>query len=230
MVGFDGDDVIKTKGKSSTNELLSQTFFVMFLGLLATAIASIYTYTTGMYIEMLYGNTYMILCIAELAVAFIFSLFFRKLSSGVVTLLFFAYSILTGVTFSVLFAVFDITSIAYAFIATAGIFGALSYIGKTTNKDLTSLGTILSVTLLIGLVLTIVNLFIGSSTLDIFLNWVILFVFMGFTLYDMNKLTHLSEMGYESNDKLHIYGAMELYLDFINIFIRILQIVARNRD
>ena len=230
MVGFDGDDAIKTKSKSSVNELLSQTFFVMFLGLLATAIAAIYTYATGMYINMLSGNTYLVLCIAELAVAFIFSLFFRKLSSGVVTLLFFAYSILTGVTFSVIFAVFDLTSIAYAFIATAGIFGALAYIGKTTDKDLTSLGTILSVTLLIGLVLTVVNLFIGSSALDIFLDWVILFIFMGFTLYDMNKLTHLSEMGYATDDKLHIHGAMELYLDFINIFIRILQVVARNRD
>lgn len=230
MVGFDGDDVIKTKSKSSINELLSQTFFVMFLGLLATAIASIYTYATGMYIDMLSGNTYFVLCLAELAVAFIFSIFFRKLSSGVVTLLFFAYSILTGVTFSVLFAVFDLTSIAYAFVATAGIFGALAYIGKTTDKDLTSLGTILTVTLLIGLVLTVINLFVGSSGLDIFLDWVILFIFMGFTLYDMNKLTHLSEMGYANNDKLHIYGAMELYLDFINIFIRILQIVARNRD
>lgn len=230
MMEYEDNGAIRTKRMSSTNELLSQTFFVMFLGLLATAIASIYTYASGMYIEMLTGNTYMVLCIAELVVAFVFSLFFRKLSSGVVTLLFFAYSILTGVTFSVLFAVFDITSIAYAFIATAGIFGALAYIGKTTNKDLSSLGTLLSVTLFAGIILTIVNLFIGSTTLDIILNWGILFIFMGFTLYDMNKLTHLSEMGYITDDKLHIYGAMELYLDFINIFIRILQIFARNRD
>lgn len=230
MMGYNDNGAIKTKKMSSTNELLSQTFFVMFLGLLATAIASIYTYASGMYVEMLSGNTYMVLCIAELAVAFIFSLFFRKLSSGIVTLLFFAYSILTGVTFSVLFAVFEITTIAYAFIATAGIFGALAYIGKTTNKDLSSLGTILSVTLFAGIILTIVNLFIGSTTLDIILNWVMLFIFMGFTLYDMNKLTNLSEMGYISDDKLHIYGAMELYLDFINIFIRILQIFARSRD
>lgn len=230
MIGYEDDGVIKTKKMSSTNELLSQTFFVMFLGLLATAIAAIYTYASGMYIEMLSGNTYLTLCIAELAVAFIFSLFFRKLSSGVVTLLFFAYSILTGVTFSVLFAVFDITTIAYAFFATAGIFGALAYIGKTTNKDLTNLGTILTVTLFAGIILTFVNIFIGSTTLDIFLNWVILFVFMGFTLYDMNKLANLSEMGYIDSEKLHIYGAMELYLDFINIFIRILQIFARSRD
>ena len=230
MIGFEDNGAIKTKKMTSTNELLSQTFFVMFLGLLATAIASIYTYASGMYIEMISGNTYAVLCIAELAVAFIFSLFFRKLSSGIVTLLFFAYSILTGVTFSVIFAVFEITTIAYAFIATAGIFGVLAYIGKATNKDLTKLGTILSVTLFAGIILTLINIFIGSTAIDIVLNWVILFVFMGFTIYDMNKLTHLSEMGYISDDKLHIYGAMELYLDFINIFIRILEIFARNRD
>ncbi len=228
MIGFDGDDVIKTK--SSTNSLLSQTFFVMFLGVLATAIASVYTYASGLYIDMIMGGGYIGLCIAELAVALIFSLFFRKLSASVVTILFFGYSILTGVTFSVLLAVYDITSIAYAFIASAGIFGALAYIGKTTNKDLTNLGTILSVTLIAGIILSLVNLFIGNTMLDIILNWVILFIFMGFTIYDMNKLTHLAEMGYDDQNKLHIYGAMELYLDFINIFLRILQIVARNRD
>lgn len=228
MVGFDGDDVIKTK--SSSKELLAQTFFVMFLGVLATAIASIYTYASGLYIDMITGGGYLGLCLAEVAIALIFSLLFRKLSATIVTLLFFGYSILTGVTFSVLLAVYDITSIAYAFIASAAIFGALAYIGKNTDKDLTKLGTILSVTLVVGIVLTLINFFVGNTMLDIFLNWVILFIFMGFTVYDMNKLTNLAEMGYDDQNKLHIYGAMELYLDFINIFLRILQIIARNRD
>ena len=228
MIGFDGDDVIRTK--SSTKTLLSQTFFTMFLGVLATAIASIYTYSSGLYIDMIAGGGYIGLCIAELAIALIFSLLFRKLSATIVTLLFFGYSILTGVTFSVLLAIYDITSIAYAFIASAAVFGALAYIGKNTDKDLTKLGTILSVTLIIGIVLTLVNLFVGNTMLDIILNWIILFIFMGFTVYDMNKLTHLAEMGYDDQNKLHIYGAMELYLDFINIFLRLLQIIARNRD
>ena len=228
MIGFDGDDVIKTK--NSTKDLLTQTFFIMFLGVLATAIASIYTFTSGLYIDMITNGGYVGLCIAEIAVVFIFSLFFRKLSATIVTILFFGYSILTGVTFSVLLAVYDITSITYAFIASAAIFGALAYIGKNTNKDLSKLGTILSVTLIIGIILTIINLFIGNTMFDIILNWGILFIFMGFTVYDMNKLTNLAEMGYDDQNKLHIYGAMELYLDFINIFLRILQIIARNRD
>lgn len=230
MVGYDGNDVIRIKEKSSTNDLLAQTFFVMFLGLLATAISSIYTFSSGLYIELITDNTYQILLIAEIVVALVFSLFFRKASAGLVTLLFFGYAFLNGVTFSVIFAVFDITSIIYAFIATAGIYAALAYIGKTTKADLSKFGTILSVTLLAGIILTLVNLFIGNTGIDIFLNWVILFIFMGFTVYDMNKLTHLSEMGYANNDKLHIYGAMELYLDFINIFLRLLSIFGRNRD
>lgn len=228
MVGFDGDDVIKTK--SSSRELLSQTFFVMFLGVLATAIASVYTFTSGFYLDMITSGSYIWLCIAELAVVFIFSLFFRKLSASIVTILFFGYAILTGVTFSTLLAIYDITSIAYAFVGSAAIFAVLAYIGKNTNKDLTKFGTILSVTLVVGIVLSLVNLFIGNSMLDIILNWVILFVFMGFTIYDMNKLTNLAEMGYDDQSKLHIYGAMELYLDFINIFIRLLQIIGRARD
>ena len=227
MVGFDGADFIKSK--SSTNSLLSQTFFTMFLGVLATALASIYTYSSGLYIDMITSGGYIGLCIAEIAIALIFSLFFRKLSATIVTLLFFGYSIITGITFSVLFAIYDITSIAYAFVASAAIFGALAYIGKNTDRDLTKLGTILSVTLIIGIILSLVNIFVGNTILDIILNWVILFIFMGFTVYDMNKLTNLAEMGYDDQNKLHIYGAMELYLDFINIFIRLLSLFGKRK-
>ena len=81
-----------------------------------------------------------------------------------------------------------------------------------------------------GLILTLVNIFLGSSGLDIILDWVILGIFAGLTMYDMNKVKMMSEEEGIDQEKVAIYGAMELYLDFINMFLRILSIIGRNRD
>ena len=214
----------------SQNALLSKTFFRMFLGLLATALASFYSYSSGLLETILMDGSYYYLFIAEIIVVLVFSLFFRKLSAGLVTILFFGYAFLNGITFASIFYVYELYSISYVFLATSALFGILAYIGKTTNKDLSKFGTILSISLLVGLVLTIINLFLGFTMLDIILDWAILLIFMGFTVYDMNKLRHMQELGYADNEKLYIYGAMELYLDFINLFLRILSIFGKRRD
>lgn len=228
MMEFDSQDSPVTS--ENTNTLLSKTFFRMFLGLVATAFAAWYTYSSGMIESLIYSNSYFIIFIVEIAIVIIFSAGFKKLSPAIVTGLFFAYSIITGITFSTLFAVFEIESIVYAFVGTAALFGILAYIGKTTKKDLTSFGTMLSITLLVGVVISLINLFIGNTMVDIVLNWIILFVFMGFTIYDMNKITHMQDMGIMENEKLYVYGAMELYLDFINLFLRILYLFGNRKD
>lgn len=81
-----------------------------------------------------------------------------------------------------------------------------------------------------GLVLTIINLFLRSSLLDIALDWAIILIFFGLTAYDMNKIKKMAEMNFCDSEKLYVYGAMELYLDFINIFIRILSLFGKRRD
>ena len=213
-----------------TNSVLTNTFFRMFLGLLASAVTAFYAYYSGLYIDVILNGSYIGLAIAELVVVLVFSLLFKKLSPTLVTILFFAYAFLNGFTLSVIFAAFEMTSIAYAFIGTSGVFGILSFIGYTTKKDISNWGTILTIALLIGLVLTIVNLFIGNSFLDIVLDWAILFIFFGLTIYDMNKIKQMQQMGFCEDEKLYVYGAMELYLDFINIFLRILSIFGKSRD
>ncbi len=215
---------------SSTNSLLSKTFFRMFLGILATAFAAGYTFYSGMLESLMVNNSFVGIFLAEIIVALVFSFAFRKLSPAIVTGLFFAYSILTGVTLSTLFVMFELNSIVYALAGSAAIFGILAYIGKNTTKDLSSFGTILMVTLSIGLIVTIVNLFIGNPTIDIVLDWVILFIFAGFTIYDINKIVNLQNSGIIEDEKLYIYGAMELYLDFINIFLRLLYLFGNRKD
>ena len=209
----------------STNKTLAQTFLWMFLGLLSTGIVAAYTYYSGAFIEIASG--WAIILIAQLIIAIVFGLCFTKLPASLVTILFFGYSMLTGATFSVIFVAYDLTTIAYALFATAGFFGILAFIGYTTNKDLSRFGNVLFAALIMALVLTLVNIFVGSSTLDIGLDWVILLVFAGLTAYDMSKIKMMSQDYNINQEKVAIYGAMQLYLDFINMFLRILEIFGR---
>lgn len=226
MLGYESESSPIT----NTSNYLTKTFFRMFLGLLATALIAAYTYYSGIVYNLAMGNAFIFIAIAEIVVVIAFSFGFSKFSPGVVTALFFAYALLTGVTFSTIFAVFELQSIVWTFLGTAAIFGVLALIGKTTQKDLSNWGTILTVTLLVGLVVSVINLFIGNSMIDIAIDWVILLIFMGFTIYDMNKITHLHDMAVMDEEKLYVYGAMELYLDFINMFLRILYLFAKRKD
>ena len=211
-----------------SNRTLRQTFLWMFLGLLSTGIVAGFTYYTGVFVEV--AGAWTGILIAQVVIAILFGLCFHKLPTGVVTFLFFLYSMLTGVTFSVIFAVFELTSIAYALFATAGLFGVLAFIGYRTNKDLSKFGTVLMAALIIAVILTIINLFAGSSMLDIILDWAVLLIFAGLTIYDMNKIKMMSENYGINQEKVAIYGAMQLYLDFINMFLRILEIFGNKRN
>lgn len=227
METYDDSNAIHTM---DTNQVLTNTFFRMFLGLLASALTALYVYKSGLYISVLTSGSYMALGLVEIAVVLIFSLLFKKLSPTAVTILFFTYAFINGFTLSVIFVAFEMTSIVYALAGTAVLFGLLSLIGYKTDKDISNWGTILTVALWVGIILTIVNIFVGSSMLDIALDWAILFIFFGLTIYDMNKIKLMQQAGFCEDEKLYVYGAMELYLDFINIFLRILSLFGKRRN
>lgn len=155
---------------------------------------------------------------------------FKKLSPTVVGILYFIYAFLNGVTLSSIFAIYDLTSIGLIFVVTSALFGILAFIGYKTNKDLSNWSTILFTTLFVGIIASIINLFVGNTMVDIALTWIMLILFFGITVYDMNKLKMLSQDPNLNQDKLYVYGAMELYLDFINIFLKLLRLFGRSRD
>lgn len=224
---FNDSDAIRTM---DTNSVLTNTFFRMFLGLLASAATAAYAYYSGLYYDMIVNGTFYGLAIAELVVVIIFSLSFKKASPTAVTVMFFGYAFLNGFTLSVIFAAYELTSIGYAFVASAAMFGILAYLGYKTDKDLSNWSTVLSVSLIVGVILTIINLFLGNTMLDIILDWAILFLFFGLTVYDMNKIRAMHDAGICDDEKLYVYGAMELYLDFINIFLRILSLFGKRKN
>ena len=209
---------------------LSKTFLWMFLGVLATAITAVYTYSAGIAETMAVDGTFAIICIAQIAIALIMGFLLRRLSSTMITILFFAYSMLTGVTLSTIFYVFELSSITIALFGSAALFGGLAILGYNSNRDVTSLGSMLTIGLVIGLILSLINLFLGNPLLDIALDWAILAIFLGFTYYDMNNIKMFLSSGMVDTEKVSVYGAFQLYLDFINIFLRILSIFGERRN
>ena len=138
---------------------------------------------------------------------------------------------INGVTLSVVFVVYELSSIVSVFIISALVFGILGFIGYKTNRDLNSWGTYIIVFLIAGIVLSLLNLIVfRSSVLDIAIDWLILILFCGATIYDINKIKVLQESADINQDKIHIYCAMQLYLDFINIFLRILSLFGTSKD
>lgn len=156
-----------------------------------------------------------------------------KLSATAATLLFVLYSIVNGATLSVIFLAYTMTSIASVFFITAGTFAVMALIGYTTKTDLTSFGKMLMMGL-IGIILaTVVNIFIGSSMLNMMVSYVGVVVFVGLTAYDSQKIKNLlyqvDNMSEEAQ-KLALLGSLTLYLDFINLFLMLLRIFGGNRD
>ena len=212
------------------NKLMSKTFFWMFIGLLGTAIVSWYTYSSGLFVDIITNGYFNILIILEVVVVLLFSFLFKKLSPMLVAILYFIYSMLNGVSLSTIFIVFDLNSIVLLFIVSAVLFGGFALIGYITKKDLSSWHTLLFGILIAGIILSLINLFLGNSMLDLVLDWIILFVFFGVTAYDINIIKQLKQDASLNQEKLYIYGAMQLYLDFINIFLRVLSIFGKRKN
>ncbi len=173
------------------------------------------------------------LVIAELAMVWAISGAINRLSLTTATLLFVGYSVLNGVTLSVVFLAYTLSSIASVFFITAGTFAAMAFIGYTTKTDLTSLGKILFMALIGLIIATVVNLFMESSMFNLILSYVGVAIFVGLTAYDSQKIKNMlyeaDELD-ESSQKLALLGSLTLYLDFINLFLYLLRIFGSNRD
>lgn len=216
--------------EETDNKFFTKTFFWMFLGLIGTAIVAAYTYYSGLWFKIAFSGALAVVAIVELIAVLVFSFLFKKMSPTVAGIVYFIYAFLNGVTLSSIFAMYELNSIIIIFIATAAIFGVLAFIGYKTNKDLSNWRTVLFTVLIVGIIASIINLIVGNPMLDLAITWVMLLLFFGITIYDMNKLKQLSEEPDLNPEKLYIYGALELYLDFINIFLRLLRLFAKYRN
>ncbi len=171
------------------------------------------------------------LIIAELAIVIGISAAINRLSLTTATLLFVLYSVLNGATFSLIFAVYTMSSIANVFFITAGTFGVMAAYGYFTKRDLSSWGKLLLMALIGLIIATLVNVFlVKSSGFDLILSYAGVLIFVGLTAYDTQKIKQMlamqTDMG-EGAQKVALLGALSLYLDFINLFLYLLRIFGR---
>jgi len=174
------------------------------------------------------------LIIAELAFVFIVVGMINRLSLTTATLLFVAYSVLNGVTMSFIFIAYAATSIANVFFITAGTFAAMAAIGAFTKRDLSFIGRIALMALVGVIIATLVNVFfLHSGGFDLVLSYVGVLLFTGLTAYDSqnikNMLLEADDMTEEAQ-KIALLGALDLYLDFVNLFLYLLRIFGSSRD
>ena len=215
--------------------LMRKVYTWMTLALVLTGLTAYGVATSPGIMMALYSNSALMwgLVIAEFALVIGISAAINRLSLATATLMFVAYSVINGAMLSSIFMIYTAASIASVFFITAATFAVMALIGYTTKTDLTSVGKLLFMAL-IGLVIaTIVNMFIGSSTLTMICSYVGVLIFVGLTAYDSQKIKNMlmqaPDAG-ESSQKLALLGALTLYLDFINLFIYLLRIFGDRRD
>ena len=169
------------------------------------------------------------IAIIEIVIALVLGIRLAKMHPLTMKILYVIYSILTGVTFSVIFVAFEVSSLISIFIITAIIFALLAFYGYTTKRDLTKIGTIALIALLAIIIAGILNIFIFKSTMfDTALTIIGVLIFIAYIAYDVNKVKQL--MLAIGEEKAAVYGAFQLYLDFINLFIRLLELFGKRRD
>ena len=211
------------------NKIFSKIFFWMFIGLAITFGIGYYVSLNENMLYNVFYKYYIFLIIAELVVVIWLSARIRKMNPTTAKLLFCAYSFLTGLTFSSIFVVYKMTSIGMVFGISALIFLVFALIGYYTKLDLTKIGTYLFMALFGIIICSIINIFVGSETFDLTLTVICLIIFIIYVAYDIHIIKR-NLYTFSEEDNLAIFGALQLYLDFINIFLRLLQLFGRSRD
>lgn len=209
------------------NKLYSKVFMWLFVGLLITFGSG---YALSLYpdavINIMGGSGYVIAIVVEIAVALFFGFRIKKMSKNTAVFCYLLYSLVTGVTFSTLFLAFELTSLMMIFGITSLVFGIFAFAGMVTKLPLHKLGSFLLMGLIAIITASIVNLFVGSASFDFGICIVGIIIFIGYIAYDMKMIpTLLKELG---DEKGAIFGAFQIYLDFINLFLRLLQLLGNS--
>ncbi|MCL2628564.1 MAG: Bax inhibitor-1/YccA family protein [Oscillospiraceae bacterium] len=235
----DQDDIAR-----ATTSCLARVFLKMFFALLVTAGTSFAIYSNQDLLTMIFTSLPILigLLIAQFALVIILSARVMKMSSAVSNVMFFVYALLMGVTLSVIFITYEIGVIFQAFAVSALMFGAMAIYGTITKRDLTRLGSLCFMALIGIIIASLINFFFRNEMMTMIINYIGVLVFVGLTAYDTQKVKNmLHEVNSGSKEsievsnrdeaikRISVIGALRLYLDFLNLFLKILAIMGRRR-
>ena len=214
--------------------LMRKVYTWMTLALVITGVTAYGVANSPALLQAIYSNPIVFwgLAIAELGIVFYTSARIQKLALSTATILFVLFSVINGITMAYIFLAYTMSSIAKVFFITAGTFAAMAFIGHTTKKDLSKMGSIMMMAL-IGLIIAgIVNIFLNSSMMDFVISIIGVLLFVGLTAWDAQKIKEMlmdaPDAG-EAAQKIALIGALSLYLDFINLFIHLLRLLGNRR-
>jgi FtsH-binding integral membrane protein len=213
---------------------MQQVYLWMTVGLLATAGVAYFVVSTPLLQLVANPIVFFGAIIVELVMVVALSRAIARMSPAAAVGLFFVYAALNGVTMSVIFAVYTLSSIAVTFFATACLFGAMTIIGYTTSRDLTKLGGFLLMGLIGFLIGSVINLFFASSAFYWLLTFAGIAIFVGLTAWNTQRIKNMTLAALQQGDELAaqrvgIIGALSLYLDFVNLFLLLLRLGGRRR-
>ena len=220
------------ESESRVRAFVKSVYAWMFGGLLLTAFASMWVWTSPAMKQLIFGNRFMIFVLfgAELLLVFGISAGLRRLSPAAAASMFLVYSLLNGLTLSAILFIYTQTSIVQAFATAALMFGAMSVYGLATKRDLTSLGAFMFMGLIGLIIASIVSIFFHSPALQFAINVIGVVIFVGLTAWDTQKLKVFATASTgAAQESLAIYGALGLYLDFINLFLFLLRLFGNRR-
>lgn len=220
--------------KQQTNAVLKRVYLRMFIGLLVSAFCALGVASSTTLTYALFSNKiiYWGMFIVMIAMAWIIPSRLNKMSSGAVLGCFVLFAALMGTSLAPIFIVYQLGTIVYTFFITAGTFGAMSIYGYFTKSDLSKLGTFLFMALIGLIIASVVNIFVASSAFDWIISIVGVLIFVGLTAWDTQQVKRMAGANLDPalTDKLATMGAMNLYLDFINLFLYLLRIFGGGRD
>ncbi len=219
---------------ATQNRFINRVFGWMTVGLAVTGIAA-WLVASNAQAMLKVVRMYWFLIILEFVVVIGLSAAIRKLSAAAATMGFLFFAALNGVTLSTIFLAYDANSITATFFATSGTFGVMGLIGWVTKKDLTSVGSLCGMGLIGLIIASLICCFFPNGMAWLFISIIGVAIFVGLTAYDTQKIKQLSiavaegQVDEESGSKLAILGALQLYLDFINLFLMLLRLFGNRK-
>lgn len=223
-----------TAVRQQTNAVMKRVYVRMFIGLLVSAFCALGVASSPALINFFFSSkiVYWGMFIVMIAMAWILPARMQKMSTGAVMGCFILFSALMGTSLAPIFLVYRLGTIVYTFFITAGTFGAMSVFGYFTKTDLTKFGSFLFMALIGLIIASVVNIFVASSTFDWIISIAGVLLFVGLTAWDTQQIKRIAAVNLEPSlaDKLATMGALNLYLDFINLFLYLLRIFGGNRD